>query len=122
MKKTARFGVKWASLGLAASVLACVSASALATTVGDVATTVNGNLSTVPDVFSGAAYLTGAIVAVKSLMAFRDQAEDGGRTKLSKPIMLLVIATILLGLPGFLSVASTSMFGSSGTSTVVDHS
>jgi len=114
---------KWMALGFAGLALAAMSAGAEAQTVGDVATNVLNGLAGVKDVLSGAAYLTGAVFSIKALMAFRDQAEDGGRTKLSRPIALLIVGTILLGLPGFIHVTTASLFGGDGSAgTLVDHS
>jgi hypothetical protein len=117
-RQAMKVGKKWAALAAAGAALALVSLGVEAQTVGSVASTVNGNINGVQNVLSGGAYLTGAWFGIKSMTAFKDHAEDP-RQKLSRPIVLLVIATILLGLPGFASVTSNSFFGSDGT--VVDH-
>lgn len=70
---------------------------------GDAAT-----LKAILDIFSGLAYVFGVWYGVKTLVQFKEHSESNGQVKLTKPMISILVSTILLSLPSVLNVLSES--------------
>lgn len=65
-------------------------------------------LKAVLDIFSGLAYVFGIWYGVKTLMQFKEHNESNGQVKITKPMISILVSTILLSLPSVLNVLTES--------------
>ena len=67
-----------------------------------------GQLTSVADMISGAAYIGGAGLGVLSLFKLKEYSDNSQQNKLSKPLILMMVSAGLLSLPSFLTVGGDS--------------
>jgi hypothetical protein len=68
------------------------------------------NLSAMSDIISSVSYLIGVMFGIKASLAFKEHAEDPDRIPLSKPIVYMMLAAMLVALPEFLRVGVNTIY------------
>lgn len=96
--------------------LAILSTTVFAADITSVATTAITQMNAISKLLSVASYVAGVGFALAGILQFKAHKEAPTQTPLSKPVVMLVVAACLLFLPTILTVAGSSLFGSSATS------
>ncbi len=76
---------------------------------GDVADGVTGQYSSFANLATGGAMLIGIFVGIASLMKFKAYNDNPQQTKISQPIILLLVAAGLIGLPAYLTMGKDTV-------------
>lgn len=87
-----------------------------ADTVATMAQQITHQINSVISLLSVTAYVSGVGFAMAGIMQFKTHKENPQQTPISKPVVLLMVATGLLFLPSIISTAGVSLFGSNATS------
>lgn len=100
----------------AALLLALVPTLLFASDITAIATTVTTQATSVAKLLSVTAYVAGVGFALAGILQFKAHKENPQQTPLSKPVVMIVVAACLLFLPTILTVAGSSLFGTTGVS------
>ena len=101
---------KLTQVGAALAAVVPVAAMAqTAQTAGDAAKTVTKQLTSFGDLATGAAFLMGIGFGIMALVKIKAYGDDPRSNKIHTPIILMVVAAGLIGLPAFLSMTSKSV-------------
>lgn len=84
--------------------------------LGDLATNITGSMSAITTFLTAGAYVGGVCFFIVAVFQFKQHKENPQQNPLSKPMMILAMATALIFLPTFIGSVSTTIFGSSSTS------
>ena len=84
-------------------------AQAQSGTIGASAEKVFGQLTSFADLATSAAFLMGIGFGIMALVKFKAYGDDPRSNKIHTPIILMVVAAGLIGLPAFLSMTSKSV-------------
>lgn len=87
-----------------------------ADTLATMAQQITHQLNSVISLLSVTAYVSGVGFAMAGIMQFKTHKENPQQTPISKPVVLLMVATCLLFLPSIISTAGVSLLGSNATS------
>lgn len=114
-----KFNVKHLlSTAICLSLLAFVGdAMAAGQTLGGMASTITSSFENITKLITAGSYLAGLGFAIGAIMKFKQHKDNPTQITIGQPIGLLVVAIALLFLPSVLSVAGSTMFGSSGGQT-----
>lgn len=93
---------------------ACIAAFAEDTSLKDLATNVQDNLSAVELLIISVCYIGGVAFAGAAIMKFKQYKDNPQQVQLGQPIALTFIAAALIWLPQLVKTAGTTIFGSSG--------
>ena len=77
--------------------------------IGEVFSAAHGQLQGAADLISGGAYVGGAATGVSALLKLRNYSENPQQTRLSKPLVLMVVSGGLLALPSMLDSNASSL-------------
>ncbi len=113
MKTTKNFksGIKLAALSTLA-----FSGSVFAQDAGDMARGVFNQFGDFANAMTGGALLLGIAAGIMSAMKFKAHAENPQQEKLTKPIILFLVAGMLIGLASFLNMGAATLGLEDGTS------
>ena len=76
---------------------------------GNVAEGVTAQYSSFANLATGGAMLIGIFVGIASLMKFKAYNDNPQQTKISQPIILLLVAAGLIGLPAYLTMGKDTV-------------
>lgn len=89
--------------------------NSLVTMVQNITQQVNAIVS----LLSVTSYVSGVGFAMAGVLQFKVHKENPQQTPLSKPVVMVIVATCLLFLPAILGTAGASLFGENATSSAV---
>lgn len=101
-----RVGLVAASMGVLA-----FSDAAMARTAGDAATSIFAMFGSFADLITGGMFLVGIGLGGLSLLKFKEHSDNPQQAKLMKPIIYLICAAGLIGLPAYLAMGSSTING-----------
>lgn len=78
---------------------------------GDFMCRVKSQSSSLPNLFSWFAYVSGVFFVARCLMLLKDHTENPQQVKLSKPLLFGLAGSMLLALPGVCSAIISSIYG-----------
>lgn len=96
---------------LSVLLLVVMSTDAFAATLITIADSVTEQANAVAKLLSVLAYVAGVGFALAGILQLKAHKENPQQVPLSKPVVMLVVATCLLSLPSILEVAGSSLFG-----------
>nr|WP_258956729.1 type IV secretion protein IcmD [Legionella sainthelensi] len=102
-----------ACLGL----LICVSKNAVAEnilTLGQMASQITNSFEQLAKLITAGSYIAGLGFSISAIMKFKQHKDNPTQIPIGTPIALVFISAVLLFLPSFLGVVSSTMFGESG--------
>lgn len=76
----------------------------------------SGTFTSIWDLVSGFAYLAGCFFGVRGALQLKENSDSHGQTKLSKPLMSLVVCALLLSLPEFFRMLQDTLNFANGAS------
>lgn len=111
MKSNIKFLIPLALLALvfAGDAAATPNAGAAAKTVFD-------QLGSFANLVTGGAFLAGIVVGVTALFKFKAYSDNPQQNKVTVPIILMMVAAGLIGLPAFLAMSKGSVLKGTGNS------
>jgi intracellular multiplication protein IcmD len=83
--------------------------------VGDVASTVAGNLASIARLITAASYVAGMAFAVGAIVKFKAHKDNPTQIPIGTPIALLFVGAALIFAPSVFKVSGATLFGASGT-------
>ena len=102
------------NLMLLAVSLSMLAAPAFAATAGDMAEGVFQQLSSFADLFMGAIFLAGLGIGGAAAFKFKAHSENAQQVPLKVPLTYAAVAAICIGLPAFLMMGTSTLFGEDG--------
>lgn len=100
-----------AKVVLFGAMLSLVALPAAATDAGAVATRVFDQFSAFGNVIMGAIFLAGLAIAGAAAFKFKEHSQNAQQVPLKIPMMYAIVAAICIGLPAFLVMGRSSLFG-----------
>lgn len=97
------------ALVLASLVLLPSLAFAQSDDAGSVAQNLTSQFKSFADLLMGAMFLTGIGIGALSALKFKAHNENPQQTKITTPIVFALVAAFLIGLPGYLTIAKTTV-------------
>ena len=95
--------------------ICCITGTAFATDLGNMASAVTSTFSNVTHLITGGSYIAGLGFSVASIMKFKQHKDNPTQIPVGTPVALVFIAAAFLFLPSILQVAGWTMFGKAGT-------
>lgn len=100
---------------VALALVSCsAAATAAATTLGDMASSIIDSFENLGLLITGASYLAGLGFSVGAIMKFKAHKDNPTQITIGTPIALVFVAAALLFLPSILKVTGQTMFGGAG--------
>lgn len=99
---------------LVAMALSVFAAPAFAQDMGAAATNVFGQLTSVADVVTAVIFLAGLGVGAAAAFKFKAHSDNAQQVPLKVPMFYAIVAALLIGLPAFLSMGKSTIFGADG--------
>lgn len=118
------FSNKRSALMLLALAALFVASPAMAqdATVGGVAERITGQLGAFADLLTGAMFLVGIGLGAMAMLKFKAHNEDPRSTKITTPIVLVVVSACLIALPAYLTYVANSVVGEGAEGNQLDES
>lgn len=82
--------------------------------LGGIATRVQEQLVAFADLLTGGMFLVGIGLGAMAALKFKAHNEDPRSTKITTPIVLMIVSACLIGLPAYLTFVSNSVVGEGG--------
>lgn len=101
-------------LFMALSFLMSMRCHAELISLGTVAGNITGNFLALSQLITSFGYVAGIMCMVISIFQFKQHKENPSQTPLSKPMVILGMATALIFLPSITEIANVTLFGSNG--------
>lgn len=92
-----------------------------ASSLSDVVSTLEGNVTPVAELLSYVAYVTGVGFCIAGILQFKAHKDNPAQVPLSKPIVHLGVGAGLLFLPSLMQIAGQSIFGEGATGAKSGH-
>jgi intracellular multiplication protein IcmD len=83
-------------------------------TLGTVASNITANFVALTQLITSFGYVAGVMCMVIAIFQFKQHKENPSQTPLSKPMMILAMATALIFLPSITEIANGTFFGTNG--------
>ena len=100
------------------AMLSLVALPASADNAGEVATRVFEQFSAFANVIMGAIFLAGLAIAGAAAFKFKEHSQNAQQVPLKIPMFYAIVAAICIGLPAFLIMGRTSLFGDADGNTL----
>jgi intracellular multiplication protein IcmD len=88
-----------------------LAAPAMADDLGGVADRIKEQLGSFADLLTGGMFLVGIGLGAMAALKFKAHNEDPRSTKITTPIVLLIVSACLIGLPAWLTLSANSVLG-----------
>lgn len=75
-----------------------------------------GTFTSIWDLLSGFAYLAGCFFGIRGALQLKENSDSHGQTKMSKPMMSLIVCALLLSLPEFFRMLQDTLQFANGAS------
>jgi intracellular multiplication protein IcmD len=85
-------------------------------TISAVVTSITVQVNAIANLLSIVAYIAGVCLFLSGILQFKTHKENPQQVPLSKPIVIIMVASALLFLPTVLTIAGNSLFGHNATS------
>lgn len=86
--------------------------------LGGIATRIQEQLGAFADLLTGGMFLVGIGLGAMAALKFKAHNEDPRSTKITTPIVLMIVSACLIGLPAYLTFVSNSVVGDGATNTL----
>jgi len=88
--------------------------------LGGVAERIREQLGSFADLLTGGMFLVGIGLGAMAALKFKAHNEDPRNTKITTPIVLLIVSACLIGLPAWLTLSANSVLGEGDRSSLDD--
>ena len=104
------------TLGVLALAAMATDVFAAGNSLASMAQNITQQVNAIVSLLSVTAYVSGVGFAMTGVLQFKVHKENPQQTPLSKPVVMMLVATCLLFLPTILGTAGASLFGENATS------
>lgn len=90
--------------------------------LGSIAGRIQGQFAAFADLLTGGMFLVGIGLGAMAALKFKAHNEDPRSTKITTPIVLMIVSACLIGLPAYLTFVSNSVVGDGADKSTLDSS
>ncbi len=104
------------------SMFLAAPAMAQSNDLGGIAERIQNQMGAFADLLTGGMFLVGIGIGAMAALKFKAHNEDPRSTKITTPIVLMIVSACLIGLPAYLTFVSNSVVGDGNANGSLDDS